>query len=281
MQRCVRFCFCRYRLRAGSHRLSMEQQPHGRIFAGTSGWAYPTWKPLFYPKNVPARRFLEHYSSRLSSVEVNYTFRALPKADQLRGWLDAVAAGGRDSTNFRFSFKAPETITHRRRLRDCADALDRFLASLLPVQEAGMLGCILFQLPPNFKADVPRLAAFLASPEFAAAPRIAFEFRHASWFSDELYALLRGHNAALCVAESDDLKTPEIHTARDFAVFRLRMAGGYSEGSIAQHASSFRQIASGTDGESPRDVFIYYKHEDEPAGPLAAEALLHRLEDAG
>src|ERR1700710_515343 len=99
------------------------------LFAGTSGWAYPKWKPGFYPPKLPARRFLEHYATRLNSVEVNYTFRALPTDTQLEGWLAAVTPG------FRFSFKAPEIVTHRRRLRECGDAIDRWLTSLQPVRD--------------------------------------------------------------------------------------------------------------------------------------------------
>lgn len=232
------------------------------LYAGTSGWSYPSWKPGFYPKDVPARRFLEHYATRLNSVEVNYTFRALPKPEQLAGWLTAVPE------DFCFSFKAPEAITHRRRLRECGDEVDRFLTAIQPAREAGKLGCLLFQLPPNFKADVPRLASFLALPQMAGAGRVAFEFRNAGWFSDDTYAVLHEHGAAMCIAESDDLATPEVNTAAGFACYRLRMTGGYDEASVARHADRFRLLTA------HRNVFVYYKHEDEPNGPLAAEALL-------
>ena len=126
--------------------------------AGTSGWAYPTWKPDFYPAGTPAKRFLEFYASQLSSVEVNYTFRALPTAKMLEGWLAATPA------DFRFSFKAPQRITHFKRLRDCDDDVAQFVAALEPVRQAGKLGLLLFQLPPNFKADAERLSGFLATP---------------------------------------------------------------------------------------------------------------------
>ncbi len=232
------------------------------LFAGTSGWAYPTWKPGFYPVKLPARRFLEHYARRLTSVEVNYSFRKLPSEEQLAGWLSAVQPG------FRFSFKAPELITHRRRLRECGDAVDRFLSALEPVRSPGALGCLLFQLPPNFKADTLRLGAFLALPQMAHAGRIAFEFRHESWFCEETWTILRAHGAAVCIAESDGLRTPEVQTATDFACYRLRIAGGYDALTIADHAAKFRALSA------ERDVYVYYKHEDEPAGPLAAEAML-------
>ena len=233
-----------------------------RLFAGTSGWAYPTWKPGFYPEKLPARRFLEHYGSRLNSVEVNYTFRALPTEAQLAGWLAAVPAG------FRFSFKAPEMVTHRKRLRECGDAVDRFLTAIAPVRQADALGCLLFQLPPNFKADVSRLAAFLAQPQMANAGRVCFEFRNESWFTDETWAVLRAAGAAVCIAESDDLCTPEVQTARDFACYRLRKESGYDAVAIADQAARFRALAES------REVYVYYKHEDAPDGPLAAEAML-------
>ncbi len=241
-------------------RMSRHMLP--TLFAGTSGWAYSSWKPEFYPAKLPPRRFLEHYGSRLNSVEVNYTFRKLPSEAQLAGWLAAVPPG------FRFSFKAPETLTHRRRLRDCGDTLAAFLASVQPVRAAGSLGCILFQLPPNFKADLARLGAFLALPQMPDAGRVAFEFRHESWFTDETWVLLRAHGAAVCVAESEDLQTPDVQTAPDFACYRLRMAGGYGPLAVADHAAKFQALSAA------RDVFVYYKHEDAPAGPLAAESML-------
>ena len=155
--------------------------------------------------------------------------------------------------------------------------MDTFLTSIAPVRDAGMSGCVLFQLPPNFKADLPRLQAFLSLPQLRAAPRISFEFRNVSWFTEDTYALLREYNAAMCIAESDSLQTPEVHTATDFACFRLRMAGGYDEASLRQHAAKFRALAGGGAGEPARELYLYYKHEDEPAGPLAAEAMLRML----
>ncbi len=237
----------------------------GQVFAGTSGWAYTSWKPGFYPKEIPARRFLEHYAQRLNSVEVNYTFRKLPTAVQLEGWLAAVPA------DFRFTFKAPEMVTHRKRLRGCEEPVEAFVKALEPVRAAGRLGLLLFQLPPNFKADHSRLQALLEQP-CLKGERVSFEFRHESWFSEETYAVLRGSDAALCIAESDELKTPPVHTAEVFTSFRLRMAGGYGAAAVARHARTLRALAAGG-----RDVYVYYKHEDEPAGPLAAEALLQAL----
>lgn len=237
-----------------------------RIYAGTSGWAYPTWKPDFYPPRTPAKRFLEFYASQLTSVEVNYTFRALPTAKMLEGWLAATPS------HFRFSFKAPQRITHFRRLRDCDADVAQLISALEPVRQVGKLGILLFQLPPNFKADANLLTAFLATPALQTrdAPRIAFEFRHESWFSEEIYIILRQHEAALCIAESDDRKTPEIHTAAAFTCFRLRSSGGYTSTELDSFAKHFTALAQ------QRDVYAYFKHEDEPTGALNAKAFLDR-----
>ena len=237
-----------------------------RIFAGTSGWAYPTWKPDFYPHRTPAKKFLEFYASQLTSVEVNYTFRVLPTAKMLEDWLAATAP------DFRFSFKAPQRITHFKRLRDCDADIAQFIAALEPILHAGKLGLLLFQLPPNFKADAGLLAAFLSIPAFQTteALRIAFEFRHDSWFGEEIYATLRQHEAALCIAESDELTTPEVHTATSFTCFRLRRSGGYSPSELDAFAERFSLLAQ------QRDVYAYFKHEDEPTGALNAKAFLDR-----
>jgi uncharacterized protein YecE (DUF72 family) len=244
-----------------------QVSPHAsslRIYAGTSGWAYPTWKPEFYPAGTPAKRFLEFYATQLTSVEVNYTFRTLPTAKMLDGWLSATPA------NFRFSFKAPQRITHFKRLRESEDDVAQFVAALEPVRQAGKLGLLLFQLPPNFKADAERLSGFLAMPALCTkdTPPIAFEFRHESWFTDEIYAILREHNAALCIAESDDLLTPEVHTAANYTCYRLRRDGGYSTLELDAFAKRFAALAE------ERDVYVYFKHEDEPTGALNATAFL-------
>jgi uncharacterized protein YecE (DUF72 family) len=255
----------------GSRSVVVSAPISTRIYAGTSGWAYPTWKPDFYPPKTPAKKFLEFYASQLTSVEVNYTFRALPTAKMLEGWLAATPH------DFRFSFKAPQRITHFKRLCDCDADVAQFIAALEPVRQAGKLGLLLFQLPPNFKADSDLLAAFLSAPAFhtRSAPRIAFEFRHDSWFSKEIYAVLSEHNAALCIAESDDLATPEVHTSPAFTCFRLRRNGGYSSLDLDTFAKRFSALAQ------QRDVFVYFKHEDEPTGALNAKAFLARALAAG
>jgi uncharacterized protein YecE (DUF72 family) len=239
----------------------LAASPHN-LYVGTSGWAYPTWKPGFYPADVPSRGFLHNYAARLTSVEVNYTFRTLPTAPQLKGWLEATPPG------FRFSFKAPQRITHFQRLRESEETTAEFIAALKPVRAAKKLGPLLFQLPPNFAADPERLAAFLAMRALAKTSlQIAFEFRHPSWFADPIYKILRRHNAALCIAESDDLATPDVATGT-FRCYRLRRNGGYSPKELKAFATRFTRLA---DAE---EVFVYFKHEDEPTGALNAEAML-------
>ena len=231
------------------------------LYAGTSGWAYTTWKPGFYPANVPARAFLHVYAARLTSVEVNYTFREFPTPEQLQGWLEATPPG------FLFTFKAPQSITHWKRLHDCHDEVAAFVQSLEPIRSAGRLGVLLFQLPPNFRADHARLSNVLSIPTRSRDHRVAFEFRHESWFSEATFDLLRSHNAALCIAETDELTTPDIATA-DFRYYRLRRSGGYTQRQVSAFAS--RLVPHTTEG----DTFVYFKHEDEPTGALNATAFL-------
>lgn len=252
--------------RAGAPKQSPDERP-GQVFIGTSGWAYASWKPGFYPKELSPKKFLEYYATQLNSVEVNYTFRALPTESMLANWLAAsgLVSGG---TGFRFSFKAPQRITHMLRLRECAEAVAELAQALKPVEAAGRIGLVLFQLPPNFKADVPRLDDFLAGARDSGLS-MAFEFRHESWFRDEAYAVLRRHGAALCVAESDELETPDVQTA-PFSCYRFRKSE-YSAAQLDALAKTLRRRSQ--EGE----VFAYFKHEDEPTGALRAVEMLRRL----
>jgi uncharacterized protein YecE (DUF72 family) len=186
-----------------------------QLFAGTSGFSYPAWKPAFYPKEVPSARFLQHYATRLNSVEVNYTFRQLPSAKTLEGWLSQTPAG------FNFSCKAHQRLTHILRMQNAETFTDTFLRSLEPLRVARRLGPVLFQFPPNFKLDLDRLDAFL--PLLPADIRFAFEFRNATWLTDAVYDRLAAKGIALCLAESEKLEVPKVFTA-DFAYFRLRKA---------------------------------------------------------
>jgi uncharacterized protein YecE (DUF72 family) len=235
--------------------------PH--LYAGASGFAYPAWKPDFYPKNVPQARFLEHYATRLNSVEINYTFRRSASESTLAKWRDTTPEG------FRFSVKAHQRITHFARLKaEAAEPTEFFLRSIEPLRAAGRLGAVLFQLPPNMKLDLERLRAFLKL--LPSGIRATFEFRHESWFDEAVYAALREHNAALCQAESDELAVPEIVTA-DFVYMRLRKTAYDEADRIAIRSKVEGLLSSG------KDVFLYFKHEDTPEGALYAEDLLRNV----
>ncbi len=230
-----------------------------RLFAGTSGWAYTTWKPDFYPAGVSSKKFLNFYATKLNSVEVNYTFTKLPTPEQVAGWLAQVPEG------FRFSFKAPQRITHFSRLLECEQHLADFLACVQPVVDAGKFGLILFQLPPNFKVNLDRLKTFLALPALRPL-RIAFEFRNTSWFTPETSALLTRYGAALCIAETEDFVSPQWHTAGGFSAYRLRQTGGYKPRQLKALAARVGALAQ------EREVYVYFKHEEEPIGALNAVA---------
>ena len=229
-----------------------------KVYAGSSGWAYSTWKPDFYPAKLASAKFLSYYATRLNSVEVNYTFRSFPTDKLLKGWMDATPAG------FKFAIKAHQSITHVKRLRGAADLMAQFVSSLQPLEKGGKLGPVLFQLPPFLKCDIPLLTEFLAG--LPRHLRAAFGFRNTSWFDDEVFAALRGRNAALCHAESDAIQTPSVQTA-DFFYLRLRK-DKYSAKSLGEQMQKVADL--GRQGE----VFAYFKHEETPIGASRAEALL-------
>ncbi len=232
------------------------------LYAGTSGFAYPAWKPAFYPKDVPSKKFLGYYASRLNTVEINYTFRRLPSASVLNGWLQATPEG------FAFSCKAHQKLTHFQKLQDSEGFTDLFLKSLEPLRAARRLGPVLFQFPPTFKLDLARLDTYL--PLLPDDIRFAFEFRHASWLTDEVYERLAKRNMALCLAESDKLQVPPVMTA-DFGYFRLRK-GDYSDEARREIADRLKPLLA-----ESRDAFVYFKHEEDPNGALWAEELIAGL----
>ena len=229
-----------------------------QLFAGTSGFAYTSWKPDFYPQKLASKNFLGHYATRLNAVEVNYTFRQLPKNATLENWVNAVPAG------FRFACKAHMRITHINRLKE-SEFTDLFFKTLEPLRASKRLGPVLFQLPPNFKADPPLLAAFVE--KLPKDILTTFEFRNATWLTDEVYKLLEKHRVALCLAESDKLEVPRVITS-SFVYSRLRK-DDYAPAERAEIAERVKEQLSGG-----RDVYVFFKHEDTPAGALYAEELL-------
>jgi uncharacterized protein YecE (DUF72 family) len=230
-----------------------------QLFAGTSGWAYPNWKPAFYPEKLAQKRFLGYYATQLNTVEVNFTFRQLVKETTIQNWLKETPE------NFRFAVKAHQVITHIKRLKGTADFVPRFLATIEPVAAAGKLAAVLFQLPPNLKFDAELLHNFLES-----LPRkvpSAFEFRHESWFVDATWELLRSKGVAVCVAETETRTTPDVVTA-DFSYYRFRKPTYTPEERRAMLERIGQHVAAG------RNVYAYFKHEETPEGALYAAELL-------
>jgi uncharacterized protein YecE (DUF72 family) len=226
---------------------------------GTSGYSYKEWKGSFYPGKLPAKEMLGYYAGRFRTVEINSTFYRMPTAAVLESWAGQVPA------DFRFVLKAPQDLTHRKRLKDAGELLSSLVGVAGVLRER--LGPLLFQLPPTFGRDVPRLRAFLAAVPLRT--RAAFEFRHASWFDDEVFGVLRDHNAALCVADADDdLEVPFAATA-DWGYLRLRRVE-YSDAALASWADRMR-------GQNWTDAFAFFKHEDAGTGPKLATRLLELL----
>lgn len=226
------------------------------LYVGTSGYSYKEWKGTFYPKNFPAQQMLRFYGERFRAVEINSTFYGLPKVSVLAGWADAVPA------DFQFVLKAPKQITHLQGLKDAGDLVSQLLAVAGALTEHQ--GPLLFQLPPTAKKDVPRLRAFLAL--LPLQRRAAFEFRHPSWFDNEVLGLLRDHRAALCVADAaGDLEVPWVATA-DWGYLRLRRPD-YGDAELQAWVKRVR--------EQPwRAAFVFFKHEDAGTGPRLAKRFL-------
>lgn len=226
-----------------------------KIWIGTSGYNYPEWKGSFYPEKMKPADMLPYYAAQFDSVEINYTFYRMPNAKTIDGWAAATPA------DFRFVLKAPKRITHEKRLKDFGDSLAVFVRLASGLE--GRLGPLLFQLPPNLKKDLPRLEAFL--DELPDSARAAFEFRHESWFDEDVFAALRARGAALCIADSEKISAPLVQTAA-FSYFRLRDEG-YQDADIAAWAGKVR--AASQAGE----VYVFFKHEESGKGPAFAKQL--------
>ena len=230
------------------------------IWVGTSGYNYPEWKGSFYPADLAAAKMLPYYAARFGTVEINYTFYRMPTEKLVGGWA------AQTPSPYKLTLKAPRRITHDSRLKNAASLVSGFC------QVAGTLGdklgALLFQLPPNFKKDVAIFDAFLA--ELPPKACVAFEFRHASWLDDEIFARLHDRNLALCVADSEKMSTP-VRVTADYAYFRLRDEG-YTAEDIAKWADTIARETAPC-----RDVFVYFKHEEEGKGPEFARLLMERL----
>jgi uncharacterized protein YecE (DUF72 family) len=220
-----------------------------RVLTGTSGYSYKEWKGRFYPEKMKEAEMLGFYAGRFPTVEINNTFYRMPAPELLRKWADQTPEA------FTFVLKAPQRITHQKRLGDVGADVDYFLAT------SGALGSkrgpVLFQLPPYMKKDVGRLQALLE--RLPASPPAAFEFRHASWFDDEVREVLRGKDAALCLADTDEEPLGEITATAGWGYLRLRRAA-YTDADLDAWAQRVRA--------QPWDrAYVFFKHEDEARGP--------------
>ena len=226
------------------------------LYVGTSGYCYKEWRGTFYPEEMTEKQMLRFYGEHFRSVEINNTFYRMPKASVLEGWAKEVPA------NFKFVLKAPQRITHNQRLKDAGDSVSYLLKVAAALKE--QLGPLLFQLPPYFKKDAPRLREFLGL--LPKDPRTAFEFRHPSWFDDEIFGLLRDHQSALCIAEKEEgFEIPFVSTA-DWGYLRLRRPD-YDDAALRERIDRVRL-------QNWTDAFIFFKHEDEGKGPRMAKRFL-------
>ena len=225
-----------------------------RILAGTSGWSFKEWKGSFYPKDLPDDGMLGFYAGRFPTVEINNTFYRMPKESVLLDWASKVPP------EFRFAIKASQRITHHGRLKDVADSLEYFTRVTSSLGE--QRGPTLFQLPPNLKKDLPRLAEFLAI--LPRGWRSAFEFRHSSWFDDDVYQALREKDAALCIADHDDFETPAVRTA-GWGYARLHRLT-YDHAALVAWRERLSGLGAG-------ELYVFFKHDETAgSGPAAAEA---------
>jgi uncharacterized protein YecE (DUF72 family) len=233
-----------------------------QFYVGTSGYSYPKWKGSFYPAKLPQKEVLSYYAERFAAVEINGSFRRLPSESDVQRWAEQVPK------TFRFALKAPQTITHFKRLKDVGDATTALLhtVSLLGARR----GPVLFQLPPNFKKDVPRLEAFLKL--LGKRPLAAFEFRHASWFDDEVFDRLRKHRCALCAADDEELPQAKVINTAGWGYVRLRRQR-YTKKTLAEWIQKLRS-------ENWDKVYVFFKHEDTGTGPKFAARFLD-LAEAG
>ncbi len=226
------------------------------LYVGTSGYSYKEWKGNFYPEDLSDKEMLGYYGKQLPAVEINNTFYRLPKESVLTSWAEQVPE------DFQFAIKASQKITHIRRLKDAGDETE-YLLRIVRVL-GSRLGCLLFQLPPNLKKDLPRLEQFLK--HIPGDTHAAFEFRHASWFEPDVFDCLKANGCALCIADADDdLQIPFVSTA-NWGYLRLRRE--------QYTASDLKKWMKQVQEQNWEKAFIFFKHEDEGTGPkLAAQFL--------
>lgn len=231
-----------------------------KVFIGTSGWAYSSWKPKFYPPEVRSADFLKHYAGRLDAIEVNYTFNRLPTEKSIGDWTAATPS------EFTFALKASQRITHIDRLAHPADTLPLFWEKVRPL--GSRLGPVLFQTPPWIRRNDDLLAGFVA--ELPREQRCVLEVRDASWYVPEVYEILSLAGVALCHAEGEKAPSPleTVGVTADFAYLRLRAEAGYDDKAVAAWAERAGSLLA-----AGRDVYVFFKHDDDGSNGLAAEKL--------
>jgi uncharacterized protein YecE (DUF72 family) len=223
-----------------------------RFIVGTSGYDYPKWKGSFYPDKLPRKEMLSYYAQQFSAVEINGSFYRMPTMDVVESWAREVP------DSFQFVLKAPQTITHRKRLKNSQDELDVLIKTSSVLKQR--LGPLLFQLPPNFKKDLPKLESFLGLID--GGVRAAFEFRHQSWFDDEVFACLRANSCALCIADADDLPVTDVVGTTGWGYVRLRREE-YTDECLGEWVEKLRSQAWD-------EAYVFFKHEDTGTGPKLA-----------
>ena len=225
-----------------------------KLYVGTSGYSYKEWKGSFYPQQISASEMLPYYAARLPAVELNNTYYRLPQTSAVENWRTQVPA------DFRFSVKAPKVITLFRRLKDAGEPTKRLLETVSVLEDR--LGVVFFRLPEDMKKDLERLASFLR--ELPQDTPAAFDFRHPTWFDEEVFELLRHHNRALVVSDTDENPTSHIDKTADWGYLRLRRVH-YSKKELAEWVKRIR-------AQDWKAAFVFFKHEDEGTGPkLAAQ----------
>ncbi len=227
-----------------------------RLFAGTSGYSYKEWKGTFYPADLPDKEMLKYYAERLPSVEINNTFYRMPNPAMLESWNEQVGP------DFRFVLKASRKITHSKPLKDKADETAYLMKTAATLGER--LGGILFQLPPYLRMNLDLLSTFLGT--LPAGHAYAFEFRHRSWFQNEVYEMLRKNGAALCCSDTSDEELSKFVATTDWGYLRLRRPD-YSEADLQEWASRILE-------QEWDSAYIFFKHEEEGAGPRLAKRFL-------
>jgi uncharacterized protein YecE (DUF72 family) len=227
-----------------------------QFFAGTSAYSVKEWKGSFYPEKLPAKDMLSYYSQRFPSVEINSSYHKLPTEATVQSWAEQVPE------SFRFVIKAPQTITHIKRLKNVDEVTDLLLKTVSVLDRR--LGPLYFQLPPNFKKDLPRLEAFLDF--IGSRAQTVFEFRHASWFDEDVFDCLRAHACALCVADADDLPSIDLIQTADWGYVRLRREA-YSDELLKDWIERLRSKEWET-------AYVFFKHEETGTGPKLATRFL-------